>query len=162
LSEDGARCAAARTSIALTFDLFLVLTSTTLTSRRTGVWGVSELGTTVDVFDFLTWLALLTRTTTGHLWLTLVSPTRILFEGKAAYEGGRSELWREGRRRVARGEGFLAWSVDCALPTPLFSAFFSTTSLAVSSFLLSPSTLDCNLIGLVQLLHRLLLGVTIY
>jgi hypothetical protein len=44
-------CAAARTSIALTFDKFLVLTSTTLTSRRTGV---SELGTTVDVFDFLT------------------------------------------------------------------------------------------------------------
>jgi hypothetical protein len=31
--------------------------------------------------------------------------TRILFEGKAAYEGGRSEM--EERTRVARGEGFL-------------------------------------------------------
>jgi hypothetical protein len=37
--------------------------------------------------------------------LSLLVPTRKLFEGKAAYEGGRSEMWREGR--VARGEGSL-------------------------------------------------------
>jgi hypothetical protein len=47
---------------------------------------------------------------TTQISLSLLVPTRILFEGKAAYEEKVGQRWREGRVPGERCEGFLASS----------------------------------------------------